>query len=290
MIVSLRGGAPLLIFWLGVSNTFVGFLVWLHWQLTGDSPVLNAFFRYPNTILTLLVCGLELTWCWDAARQFKPGDALRSGWFWLTAAAVAHLMGRALAMPGYDRFYIGALVTVRDVGTAIGGPLQMVLLLCGLSQFAKYSSDIGLFRRMTKTDYALLAIVAGFGIRTVYGISAYLNAGKAVTWTRVVSWLSDPLLLLLLVVAVLLRRSVAPLGAGMIANCWRSFIVAIVLTSAASASSWCLDCTVTPVWTSIGWFVWFAADAAFAMGPALQVAAVDRLKSRSYLLAAEPRR
>jgi hypothetical protein len=278
----------MLIFWVGVANTLAGFLVWLHWYLTGDDRVITAFFEYPNAFCTLLVCGLSVVWCWDSARQFKAGDALRSGWYWLTAAAVAHLIGRSLALPGSDRFFVGPLVSLRDVGTTLGGPVQMLLLLSGLSLFAKHSIGIGLLKKLTRADYALLLFVGVLAGRTVNGIAFYLNSGRAVTWTQVVQWLSDPLILLLLGVSVLLRRSIAALGQGMIANCWRSFIVAIVLTSLAGASAWCLDCSNRPpIWTSLGWFVWFIADAAFAMAPALQVAAVDRLRSRSILLATD---
>jgi hypothetical protein len=99
-------------------------------------------------------------------------------------------------------------------------------------------------------------------------------------------WTSDPLLLLLLATAVLIRRSIAPLGYGLLANCWRSFIVGIVLTSFGTASTWCLDCQTTPIWPSLGWYVWFVADCAFALGPAFQVAALEHARSRARVYSA----
>jgi hypothetical protein len=284
---TIRGSGPLLIFWLAVFYTLAGIPVWLHWNLTRDPWLVNAFFQYPGSFLTLLVCSFQVVWCWEAARQFRRGDALRAGWLWLTAAAATHLIGRTISVPGTDRFFVGPLVNLRDIGVTLAGPVQMVLVLSGLSLFVKRSSDVGLLKKLAKWDYLLLAIVGAFGIRTAYGITTFLDRGRAVTWTQFLQWISDPLLLLLLMVAVLVRISAAAMGTGMVANCWRSFVMAILLTSVASASSWCLDCTVTTLPMSIGWFMWFIADTAFAMAPALQVAAAERLRSRSYLLLQE---
>jgi hypothetical protein len=38
---------------------------------------------------------------------------------------------------------------------------------------------------------------------------------------------------------------------------------------------------VTPIWTSLGWYVWLVADCAFALGPAFQVAALEHARSRA---------
>src|SRR5262249_12699471 len=129
-------------------------------------------------------------------------------------------------------------------------------------------------------------IVGGFMVRSLLGISAFTGAGRTVTFSTAALWTSDPLLLLLLVVAILIRRAIAPLGYGLLANCWRAFIAGIVLTSLGSASSWCLDCSTTPIWTSLGWYVWFVADCAFALGPAFQVAALEHARNRARVFGA----
>ena len=156
--------------------------------------------------------------------------------------------------------------------------------IAGLAQVAWQCRRLGILKRLTSVDYVLLAVVGGFGVRTIYGISQYLAAGKPVTWTIVLSWSSDPLLLMLLVVAVLIWRSMANLGCGLLANCWRSYVIAIALTSLGAASSWCLDCSVTPWWTNLGWYVWFVADATYALAPAFQAAALDRVHTRGAVL------
>ncbi|HEY4364247.1 MAG TPA: hypothetical protein VGN17_24985 [Bryobacteraceae bacterium] len=281
---AVRENAPFLILALMLGNTAVGILGWIYWRLTGDNGAILAFFRYPNSLLTLLICLIEAGLCWEVWRQFEPGDSFRAGWFWLSLAAVAHLAGRTLSSPGSEEVWVSLGVNLRDAGSVLGGPVQMALLLVGLAQVAWQCRRLGILRKLVSADYLLLAVVSGFGVRTVYGISQYLAAGKPVTWTTLVSWSSDPLLLMLLAVAVLIWRSMAKLGCGLLANCWRSYVIAIALTSLGAASSWCLDCTVTSWWTELGWYVWFLADATYALAAAFQAAALDRVRTRADVL------
>jgi hypothetical protein len=47
--------------------------------------------------------------------------------------------------------------------------------------------------------------------------------------------LTDPLLCALLLVAVLLRPSVSQMGGGLVAACWTSYVVAVLLTALGDA-------------------------------------------------------
>ena len=284
--LAVRANAPFLILSLALANTAAGLAGWVYWRLTGDGNAITAFFRYPNAFFTLLVCAMETGLCWEVWRQFESGDSLRSGWFWLTLAAIAHLAGRTLSSPGSEQVWLSVGGSLRDVGRVLGGPVQMALLLLGLAQVALHCRRLGVLGKLTAADYLLLAVVGGFAVRTFFGISQYLAAGKPVTWDVALGWTSDPLLLLLLAVAVLIRRSMAKLGCGLIANCWRSYVAAVVLASLGAASSWCLNCSVLPWWTELGWYVWFVSDAAYALAPAFQAAALDRVRSRGDVLRA----
>jgi hypothetical protein len=284
--LAVRANAPFLILSLALANTATGLAGWIYWRFTGDASAISTFFRYPNTWFTLLVCAIEAGLCWMVWRQFESGDSLRSGWFWLTLAAIAHLAGRTLSPPGSEEIWLAVGGTLRDVGQVLGGPVQMTLLLVGLAKVVRNCRRLGILGKLTGVDYTMLAVTGGFTVRTVYGISQYVAAGKPVTWAIALAWTSDPLLLSLLAAAVLIRRSMAKLGCGLIANCWRSYVAAIVLTSLGAASSWCLDCSIRPWWTELGWYVWFISDAAYALAPAFQVAALDRVQTRGDILKA----
>ncbi len=275
----IRENAPLLIIALAAAGGLAGMVTWVHWITTGQAAWVDAFFRYPNAAFTFIVCLLEVGFCFEAWRQFEPGDALRPAWFWLLLASIAHFTGRMLGLPGSETAAATQFVTMKELSEAVGGPIQMSLLFAGLANVAVHCRKLGILRRLRRIDYALLLLLAGLSVRTYFGISAYTSAGKPVTWVVALLWTSDPLLILLLAIAVIIYRSASNLGHGMIANCWRSFVAAIFLTSLGSASTWCFDCTVTPLWTSLGWYVWLFADAAFALGPAFQLAALERARA-----------
>jgi hypothetical protein len=85
----------------------------------------------------------------------------------------------------------------------------------------------------------------------------------------------------LLVVAILIRRAIAPLGYGLLTNVWRSYALAAAIMTFGNAMSWCLECSNYEVWVSFGWFIWLPADMMFALAPAYQVAALQHARNRA---------
>jgi hypothetical protein len=89
-------------------------------------------------------------------------------------------------------------------------------------------------------------------------------------------WLSDPLLSLLLIEAILVRRSVVRMGQGLVAKCWGMYVLAIVITSAGDAAIWAGNHDLlSEQLTALSWYIWFVAAAAFACAPAYQLAAIS---------------
>jgi len=269
---------------MALVTTVAGLAGLQRYYATGDPYGVVTFFRYPNAFFTLLFAGTEVGFSWYARRQFLQKDTLRSAWTLLSLSAMAHFAGRLLNVIGSAILTDTASSAVSEAGQVIGGPLQFALLLLGLIRVASRFRRLALCRHLKKVDYLLLASVGALTIRTLLAIPQWLAAGSSVTWSRILLWTSDPLLLSLLVVAIFIRRGVASLGHGILANCWRSYAAAIVLTSFASATLWCTSCSGFPLWNSLGWYVWLLADAAFALGPAFQVAAVERVQMGTRIL------
>jgi TRAP-type mannitol/chloroaromatic compound transport system permease small subunit len=95
-------------------------------------------------------------------------------------------------------------------------------------------------------------------------------------------WLSDPLLSLLLIEAILVRRSVIRMGQGLVAKCWGMFVLAIVVTSAGDAAIWASSHNLlSESITALSWYIWFVAAAAFASAPAYQLAAISLTRGTS---------
>jgi hypothetical protein len=274
----LREQAPFLIGFAALVTTAFGLAGLLRWSANGDWSMLRAYFDYPNKNLSLIFAAAAAGLSWTARNHFNPRDTLRRAWTWLTAAAVAHLIGRILGLAPEG--------TLHKAAEIAAGPAQMLLLLIGLIQVAIHCRRLGIFRGLTHFDYALVFAIAAITIRTLVGIFSYIHSGKPITWDRVLAWPSDPLLMLLLLAGVFIRRSTTNMGAGLIAHCWRAFVMGIVLTALGDASLWCLDCSVRPVWMMPGWYLWLIADASFALAPAFQVAALERSQIRSGLLGA----
>lgn len=282
---------PVLIVALTAGITVLGLLTWISWRATGDADWLQWFFRYPSAMWAVGLTWIEFSFCLLAARRFTRGDALRTGWIWLTIAAAAHAGGRALALASsFTGTGSHAAVQLQDAGRILGGPVQMIFLLIGLGGIARKCARAGLTERLRWTDHLALLLVAGVTLNTFYGIWRYIADAKPVTWQVAIGWISDPALMALLFLAVFLHRAAAAMGHGILANCWRSFCVAIVLTSLGDFSQWCVQCVIPWEWTTLGWFIWLMSDASYALGPAFQVAALERVRIRSSLLDELPRR
>ena len=286
-----RQQIPLLITVVGVVNTSIGLVCWVCWRITGDGNWATAFFRYPNAGLTVAMGMVEFACCSYAWRQFERADSLYRAWFLLTLASGAHLTGRLLSQVVFqaasDRHTSGI---VQQAGILIGGPLQMSLLLGGLACVALTCWRSGLLTRLSLPDIPLITLAGASTLHTMYEIWLFIDAGKPITWAQALAWPSDPLVVMLLLLAIVIRRSVASMGHGMIASCWRSYVIAVSLIALGDAGLWLMRTPYIP-WhlTTLSWYVWFLADAAFALGPAHQVVALERARALREVLSVRKR-
>ena len=86
---------------------------------------------------------------------------------------------------------------------------------------------------------------------------------------KMLGWASDPRLSILLFEAILIRRSAIETGWGLLAKSWGSFAAGIFLTSLGDMGLWASANSYLPwPYSSVTWYVWFLASAAFALGPA----------------------
>ena len=248
------------------------------------------FFQYPNALLTVSLCTIELLFCFFAWRAFNPGDALCNAWLCLMLASGAHFTGRLISQVLFRIAGPAAGPVLYRVGVFFGGPAQMFLMLFGLLSVARICRRAGLVSRITAFDYVVLVLVAANAMHSIYEIREYITDGKPITWLQVLKWPADPLMIVLLTIAIPIRRSVVSMGRGFIASCWAAYVAAIVFVSLGDISLLLMRTTYIP-WrfATLGWYVWFLADAAFALAPAYQVAAVERARFRSELsLAVSP--
>lgn len=275
---------PFVIGSLTAALLVVGAVACLQWFSTGNYWWLNAFFQYPGAIFFLLMGSVGLGFSLRIWRQFEPHETLGTAWALITLSAGCHTLNalfaqilgqdsglNPLSMSGSHGDLIASL---REFGVLVGGPIQMLVLAEGLFLVLRAYKRLGLLVTKLKTlDYALLGAVGAYTAIHLYEVAQLL--GEPASLSHVIGWASDPLLTILLVEAVFLRRSVADAGWGLLSKCWGAFCAAILITSVGNMGIWAVwKGYLAPPWDSVTWFVWFLASAAYALGPAYHMEAL----------------
>jgi hypothetical protein len=274
---------PRLIF-LSTGLLFVaGIVAAAAWSSTGDMRWLRFFFTYPGSLFLVGCSSIQLWLAFRCWRQFSPGDLLRPAWLLITLAALLQLSGGLLLqwlglesrinplalLPASlrDPFIRGAL----NWGE-LSGPLYMVLLACGLFYVLRACRQIGVLGHFERVDFVLLGVVLVYTLIFFWTVVfSPRHGGRILGLHAFISWTSDPLLCLLLFQAVLIRRSAANLGWGLVSRCWMCFTAAIFLTSVGDIGLWASSKGYLPHFLEVvSWYIWFLPSAAYALGPAYQ--------------------
>ena len=229
--------------------------------------------------------------------QFEP---MRRVWLLVSISSACRLAGLSLthiyAVPtGLNpyswidpTFLSVATGTARRLGLAVGGPIHMMFLAAGLCQALLVYRQIGLGTMLKWTDRTMILVVLGF---TVWqGCEVFASASQALTIENALNWITDPLLSLLLIEAILLRRYTLRIEGGAIARCWGTYANAIFVTSVGSMGLWATSHQYI-AWplNSLTWYVWFLASAAFAMAPAYQLEVLQRTREHAFANSAVPK-
>lgn len=282
-----------------VFNLSLGLIAYIHFLLTGQYSLLTWYFVQVGSLFLLAMTAAEFCLAVICCSWFERDEPMRLAWIMIACAAMARLLGTLMSQTPDGRvlgnplswFGLQAswpISSMLTTGRIIGGPLALIFLVAGLWRVLQIKRHFRLLTSLTRMDKALLAVIIAFTAEQCAEIFSLLLHGNHPSPSTLVLWLSDPLLALLLVQAVLIRRSVIRMGQGLVAKCWGMFVVAIVFTSAGDVGLWAAGHSFLPAqMMPIGWYIWFVAEAAFAAAPAYQLAAIwlAEGKSNSWLLA-----
>ena len=257
------------------------------WRFSGNWTWVSGFFSYPGALF-LVACGALGAWlsflCW---RHFSAGDMLRPAWLLITICAAVQLCAALV------RQVLGAESLINPLrycssphnheiiarAYQIGGqlsPLYMVFLAAGLFRVLQVCRRSGVLGALKPVDMLLLVIVIGYTVHYFVNVvfSPQHPEGPA-SAGRIIGWTSDPLLCILLLEAILIRRSTANMGWGLISRCWLAFTAAIFLTSLGDVGLWASARGIGPdLLQAASWYVWFLPAACFALAPAYQLQAM----------------
>lgn len=265
----------------------IGMAAYLHFLVTGSYRFLNWYFLILGTPFFLLAAAAESFFAFECRAGFEADESMRMAWTFIASASLARFTGAVLI--SLDHWHLAPTLESRflvltavfpqglsQIGTVIGGPLSMVLLAVALSRVLMIQRRLGILRGLTRMDMLLIGLIAAFTLGEIPLIVRYLGPTyQPPTLTKAILWLSDPLLAILLVQAVLIRRSVIRVGLGLISQCWEMYVIAIVITLVGDASIWAEgEGLLSAPFTALTWYIWFFAAAAFASAPAYQLAAM----------------
>lgn len=276
-----------LIIWALFLILVIGLAAALLWWQTGNPKWVHAFFSYPGALF-LVGCSCVQLWLSIQCRQnFSEGDLLRPAWLLIALSAAAQLAGGIFTQILATESHLNPLLLlpVAVKGPAIQAmgaygplfsPLYMLFLVFGLFYVLKACRENGILRGFRAIDILLLGIVAAYTIDFFATVVFAPHKGTPIASPhRILSWTSDPLLCILLSQAILIRRSVANMGWGLIARCWLCFTIAIFATSVGDIGLWAWSRGYLPeALQAASWYVWFVASAAYVLGPCYQLQAI----------------
>jgi hypothetical protein len=291
---------PRLVRWIWILlalHLALGMIAYAHFLVTGQYVLLGWYFWALGSLFFLAMTATECCLAIICRSWFDSDEPMRLAWGMIACAALARLAGvllRAVSdghLPwGYwhqlSQPFDGLFVSLSQLGMVVGGPLSMAFLAVGLGRVLVIQRKFHLVGSFTRLDKALLFLVLAFSL-------SQLSINLPLLWNRpslgtMLLWLSDPLLSLLLIEAILVRRSVIRMGQGLVARCWGMYVLAIVITSAGDAAIWASSHgLLSESMTALSWYIWFLAAAAFASAPAYQLAAIALTREDSVHLPAK---
>ncbi len=278
------------ILWLTGLHMAAAILTFAIWRFTGNVAWIELFFKYQGCLFFVACAAIELWLAWSAFRQFSHGEPMRAAWLLIAIASFYRLTGfvfsQVLGIESYlNPIYVafGPLnpsfsSACRSFGLMVGGPLSMAALAAGLFLVLRVLAHLRILSRLRLSDLLLLGGVAAYAVRQFFEFMSWLRSAPSLNdFPKLLSWAVDPFLCVLLLEAVLIRRSAIDTGWGLLARSWRAFAGGIFLTLAGNICLWAFaQGHLSWPYNSVTWYVWFLASAAYALAPAYQVEAYRR--------------
>ncbi len=272
----------------------VGVCVHALWMTTSNDQLLRLYFDYEGVLVFLLFGAVQAWFAILVFRDFSPHQPLGQAWLYIMLASFCYFAGTVfkhlLAVDsGINPLSYTALgsndqirLLLGNIGTVLGGPIQMVLLGTGLYIAIRVYRQLGMLARLKTLDIALIGASLLYSVIVLCGvIIAFRSHPGGVTIERALTWPGDYLMSLLLLEAIFLRRAAVEMGWGYVGKVWGAFVTGIFLTSFCSVMNW-LTIYGVFTWkqTAFVWYLWYPASAAFALAPALQWEAIRTARSR----------
>jgi hypothetical protein len=255
----------------------------LAWIILFVSALVNSDPRplelYTGTVGVAFLLAMSATEIFFAARIVRllaSTEPLFRTWRIIAGAAFCRLSGLVLIHllgPHHP--------ALKTAGYYFAVPIPLVALGIALWTVLRLHRKLDNFRP-TVRDYLALAAVGAHAAFFFAAVCIVWIVQGSIDWSTFIGWAMYPLLSLVLIEAVALRRATLRMGDGIIGRCWISYTFAILLTVLADVSQWLVSFGLLPEAASpIAWLLWFPAAAAYALAPIWQYQAIQYALHRS---------
>ena len=276
-----------ILMFLGAYVTLNLFVLYL-WNAAGQVFAMQGTSDSTSALSVTGMAAVDLWLCVAVWRSFPAGAPLRSTWMLLMCAAAARAVSGVLTeflganwalnpLLWSEQPRTGLIGQIRQAALIAGGPIRLALLAAALLAVLRILRKYGFTAQPTFGDWAVSGIVCMFALARFGEACAASLAGRPIGQEDWISLTGLPILCVLSLEAMMLRRSMARMGNGLIARGWVALGYGILLTVTGEVVLWVLPhysetlpmamaCAVLPL--TIG--------SVFALVPAYQLVAQRR--------------
>jgi hypothetical protein len=261
-------------------HVVLGIIVWSGWAFIGNLEWARAFFTTAGDLFLVELAAAGFYLSLKVLGGFTDGEPLYEGWFLICTACGCDVAGsffsKLLATHTNPLWSQVQPLALSQFGLFLSGPMRLALLALGMYSIVRAYHRAGIMTfRFSLIESALLACLTWYTIcENIQGILARRVDGQ---WTLqyFIQSSNDPLLLMVLIAVLLLRRSVRNLGGRYVERCWTAMAWGFGLIFLGNIATWALNSGYLSLRvTSIGWNIWFLAAAGFPLACAFQLHAM----------------
>jgi hypothetical protein len=266
----------------------VTLLVLYLWNAAGQVFSIQETSDSTSALSATGMAAVNLWLCLVVLRSFPAGSPLRSTWMLLSFAAAAQAASGVLTdflgtswllnpLVWSEQPRSGLIGQIRQAALIAGGPIRLALLAAAMLAVLRVLRKYGFPVRAAATDWAVSGIVCMFAFSRLGEACAAAIAGRQIGQADWVSLAGLPILCVLSMEAMLLRRSVARMGKGLIARGWVVLGYGILLTVTGEVVLWVLPhFSQTLPLAMVSALMPLTIGSAFALVPAYQLVAQRR--------------
>jgi hypothetical protein len=264
----------------------------LRWYRTGDSRWTTEYFQTVGALIQVSLAGLAAWFSYRVSWEFSRRDPLLAAWRLIALSALVDFFGQAAShilavnrafnpLVHQDWWSPGIGEGFREWGLFLNGPCRFAFLALGLYYAVEVYRKSGFLGKFRGLNWPVIIAMGIYLIVEGAATAAAIWRGKGPGLPEIAHYPTDPLLFVLLIQAMLLYRSAEEMGGGWVGDCWKSIGIGIIFVSMGDMLLLATNYGyLSWPWSSIEWYVWFPAAAAFAIAPTYQLDAIVRARAK----------